>query len=95
MIKNFLSKMAEDIYHGVDSKHSRRLNPKLRQTAKHKLKKLNNTTKLATLRRSPNNQLRKLKENLSEFWSIKISEQWTIIFKWDARTSSAYDVHLI
>jgi len=87
--------MAEDIYRGVDSKHSRRLNPKLRKKAKHMLKKLNNTTKLATLRIPPSNKLRKLKENLSEFWSIKISEQWIIIFKWDARTSGVYDVHLI
>ena len=95
MIENFLSKMAEDLYHGVNSKHSRKLSTHLHQKAKRLLDQLNNATKLSTLRVPSCNKLVKLTGNLSEFWQIKINEQWAIIFKWDPDHSKALEVHLI
>lgn len=37
---------------------------------------------LDDLRSPPNNRLEKLKGNLAEFHSIRINDQWRIVFKW-------------
>lgn len=83
MVKSFSSKLAEDIFHGIDSKHSRKLPRQLLGKARRKLDQLNAATLLDTLRVPPGNKLRKLEGNLSEYWRIKIDKQWAVIFKWD------------
>jgi len=43
---------------------------------------LNNSLDINDLRTPPANRLEKLSGSLSEFYSIRINDQWRIIFKW-------------
>ena len=49
---------------------------------------LNNTSELFELRSPPNNRLEKLKGDLRGLYSIRVNDQWRIVFRW-----SGGDVH--
>lgn len=40
----------------------------------------------------PSNKLEKLKGNLKDFYSIRINDQWRIIFKWESGNSSEVEI---
>jgi proteic killer suppression protein len=44
---------------------------------------LNNSQSILDLRIPPSNRLEKLSGKLSEFYSIRINDQWRIVFKWE------------
>ena len=50
--------------------------------AKRKLEALNAASRLDDLLVPPSNRLEKLKGDLKEFYSIRINDQWRVIFKW-------------
>jgi proteic killer suppression protein len=45
---------------------------------------INNSIDLNDLRIPPSNRLEKLSGNLKDFYSIRINDQWRIIFSWQA-----------
>jgi proteic killer suppression protein len=49
---------------------------------------LNNSQNLIDLKVSPSNKLEKLSGKMSDFYSIRINDQWRIVFKWDDGNSS-------
>jgi len=61
--------------------------------AKRKLEALNAASRLEDLKVPPSNRLEKLKGNLKEFYSIRVNEQWRIIFQW--RAGDVYEVRII
>jgi proteic killer suppression protein len=61
--------------------------------AKRKLEALNAASRLADLNVPPSNRLEKLKGDLARFNSIRIKDQWRIIFKW--QDGDAYEVKII
>ena len=44
---------------------------------------LNNSQNITDLRTPPSNRLEKLSGKLAEYYSIRINNQWRIIFKWE------------
>jgi len=46
------------------------------------------------LRVPPANQFEKLKGKLDGFQSIRVNQQWRIIFRWDGSRGEATDVYL-
>lgn len=54
---------------------------------------LNNSINLNDLTVPPSNKLEKLKGKLREFYSIRISNQWRIIFKY--KNGNASEVEII
>ena len=50
--------------------------------AKRKLEAVNAASRLDDLRVPPSNRLEALKGNLKGFHSIRINDQWRIVFKW-------------
>jgi toxin HigB-1 len=52
------------------------------RSAKRKLEMLNATAKLEDLRVPPSNRLEKLERDLKGFYSIRINDQWRLIFRW-------------
>lgn len=93
MIKTFGDKATEDLYHGKRTKRVLRFPPDLLKTALRKLDMLNAATKLSDLRVPPNNRLEKLSGDLDGYWSIRVNDQWRIIFEWS--DSDAYRVSLV
>lgn len=64
--------------------------------AKRKLEALNAASRLEDLKLPPSNRLEKLRGELKDFYSIRVNEQWRVIFKWldgDAHQVRIVDYH--
>ena len=57
-----------------------------------KLRILNNAQDLADLRIPPANRLEKLSGKLKQFYSIRINDQWRIIFQWNSGNATAVEI---
>ena len=53
---------------------------------------LNNSQNIADLQVPPSNRLEKLKGSLKDFYSIRINNQWRIIFKWNTGNASVVEI---
>ena len=80
MIKSFGSRETEKIWNGT---RSSKLPLEIQQIGRRKLRMLNNSISIVDLRVPPSNRLEKLTGNLKDYYSIRINDQWRIIFKWD------------
>ncbi|MFN9324871.1 MAG: type II toxin-antitoxin system RelE/ParE family toxin, partial [Flavobacteriales bacterium] len=54
----------------------------IQEMARRKLRMLNNSHSVIDLRVTPANRLEKLKGDLADHWSIRINDQWRVIFQW-------------
>jgi toxin HigB-1 len=90
MIVSFGSKMTRKIWDGERVKD---FPTELQEISRRKLRMLNNSQNLLDLQVPPSNRLEKMKGNLKVYHSIRINDQWRIIFKWD--NGSAGDVEII
>ncbi|MBI1776761.1 MAG: type II toxin-antitoxin system RelE/ParE family toxin [Proteobacteria bacterium] len=61
--------------------------------AKRKLEAVNAASRLDDLQVPPSNRLEKLRGDLMEFHSIRINDQWRIIFKW--RDGEPHEVRIV
>ncbi len=61
--------------------------------AKRKLEAINAAGRLEDLRVPPANRLEKLKGHLQAFYSIRINDQWRVIFRW--LDGEAYDIQIV
>ena len=61
--------------------------------AKRKLEALNAANRLDDLTVPPSNRLEKLKGKLKDFHSIRINDQWRIIFRWI--NGEAHEVRIV
>ena len=80
MIIGFASKETEKIWLG---KLSKKLPQDIQQTARRKLRMLNNAQRLDDLKLPPNNRLEVLKGDRKGYFSIRINVQWRICFSWE------------
>ncbi|HEV7230506.1 MAG TPA: type II toxin-antitoxin system RelE/ParE family toxin [Bacteroidia bacterium] len=79
MILSFGSKETRKIWEGERIKG---LSLDLQEIGRRKLRMLNNSQNIADLQIPPSNRLEKLKGNLKDFYSIRINDQWRVVFKW-------------
>lgn len=89
MILSFGNKETEKIWNGVKSL---KLPGEIQGIARRKLRIINNSININDLRIPPANNLEKLKGSLKEFHSIRINDQWRVIFKW--RNGNAFEVEI-
>ena len=82
MICSFGNKTAKDLFHGESSRFARMLPNELHAIAARKLDQLNTAFKLVDLRVPPCNRVEPLKGYLKGFYSIRINDQWRVVFKW-------------
>jgi len=80
MISSFGDKDTRKIWEG---ERIRGLSQELQELARRKLRMLNNSQNLSDLMIPPSNRLEKLKGNFKAFHSIRINDQWRIIFQWN------------
>ena len=90
MIISFGSSETEKVWKGERVK---KWPTEIQNIGRRKLRMLNNSTDLADLRIPQANRLEKLSGNLKEFYSIRINNQWRIMFKWNA--GNAFLVEII
>jgi proteic killer suppression protein len=85
MIVSFGSKKTEKIWNGI---RINKLPNEIQEVGRRKLRMLNNSQNLNDLKIPPSNRLEKLGGNLKEYYSIRINDQWRIIFKWKENNAS-------
>lgn len=93
MIISFGDKATSDLFHGLSSRHVRKLQNQLLEIALYKLDVLNAAQNLDDLRSPPGNRLEPLKGNFKGFHSIRINSQWRIVFRWDS--NAAHEVQIV
>jgi proteic killer suppression protein len=84
VIVSFADATTADIYHGSDTKAARKLPRELWNRIQQKLDLLNACTSVEDLRAPPANRLEKLKGDLAGFHSIRVNQQYRIIFRFAA-----------
>ena len=89
MIQSFGDKDTKKIWEGERIKG---LSTEMQEMARRKLRMLNNSQNLTDLQIPPSNRLEKLKGNLKEFYSIRINDQWRIIFKWSNGNANQVEI---
>ncbi len=92
MIISFGDRATEDLYHGRKSKHARKLPPGITSVALRKLDMLNAARNLQDLMSPPGNRLEALHGDLKGRHSIRINDQWRVVFRWVS--GDAHDVRL-
>ena len=90
MIISFGSKDTEKIWNGERTK---RIPIEIQQVGRRKLRMLNNSQNIRDLKIPPSNHLEKLSGKLKDFYSIRINDQWRIVFKWE--NNHAKEVEII
>ena len=85
MILSFGSKETEKIWNGVRVKG---LPNEIQEIGRRKLRMLNNSQNTLDLNIPPSNRLEKLSGNWKNFYSIRVNDQFRIVFKWESGNAS-------
>ena len=91
MIVSFACKDTERFYH--TGRRPKWLPPSVTKVAVRKLDMLNAAHNLTDLRSPPGNRLEALKGKLAGHHSIRVNDQWRVVFRW--HESNAHDVRII
>ena len=87
MIVSFGDKTTEDIFHGFDTKAARRIAQVLWVRVQANLDLLNASTTLEDLRVPPSNRLEKLRGDWAEFYSLRVNDQYRVVFRFTGSVS--------
>jgi proteic killer suppression protein len=90
MIRSFADAETEKVWTGVKS---RRLPPDIQDKALVKLRMLNRAMTIDDLRNPPGNRLEKLKGVHRDKYSIRVNDQWRVVFAW--KEGGAWNVQII
>lgn len=78
----------------MDDVRSRSIPPDLESRVFRKFQMIDDAATDRDLRVPPSNHFEKLRGKLAEFHSIRVNQQWRLIFKWDSSRGEATDVYL-
>jgi len=93
MIRNISGKPTQDIYDGLNSRYARKVPKALHAKARRLLDQINAAPDVAFLRIPPSNRLKILHGDFTGYWSLRINDQWRIVFRWQGH--DALDVEII
>jgi len=91
VIATFGDKATADLFHGVDSKAARQWKD-IARVATRKLDMVNAAHVLDDLKVPPGNRLEALKGDLKGYHSIRVNQQWRVVFKW--KDGAAHEVSI-
>jgi proteic killer suppression protein len=89
MIVSFGNKETEKIWQG---QRVSKIPLTVQEVGRRKLRMLNNAVNLTDLRIPPANRLEKLLGNFKDFYSIRINDQWRIVFQWTTGNASEVEI---
>ncbi|MGI8708326.1 MAG: type II toxin-antitoxin system RelE/ParE family toxin [Actinomycetota bacterium] len=92
MIASFSDRATEALFHGERGKAIRRIPSDIRSVAIRKLDLVNAAHELQDLRVPPGNRLEALKGELRGKHSIRINDQWRVVFRWES--GDAHEVEI-
>jgi len=82
MIRSFGDKLTEDVFHGRRTRAVLRLAEALVRGAEKKLDLIEAAARLDDLRSPPGNRLEALGGDLKGWHSIRVNDQWRLVFRW-------------
>lgn len=82
MIVSFGNRATEDLFHGRRSRRARAVPEGIVPGILRKLDMLNAAHRLEDLRMPPGNRLEALRGDLKGLHSVRVNEQWRIVFRW-------------
>lgn len=83
MINSFANDLAEDLFEDRKTKSTRSFPPELHRVAQRKLQYLHEAAELNDLKVPPGNKLETLRGKREGFYSIRINDQWRLIFQYN------------
>jgi len=92
MIVSFGDNATADLNHGRTTHRIRRFPPTIIPLALRKLDMLNAAYRLNDLQEPPGNRLEALKGDLAGYHSIRVNNQWRLVFRWE--DNNAHEVSL-
>jgi proteic killer suppression protein len=92
MIASFGDKVTEDLFHGRQTRRVQGVPAEILPAVLRKLDMLNAANALQDLRSPPGNRLEKLSGGLKGFHSVRVNDQWRLVFRWES--SEAHQVSL-
>jgi len=93
MIVSFADRATEDLYHGRPTSRMRRFPSNVVAAALVRMDLLNGAASMLDLRSPPGNRLEALRGDLRGCHSIRVNEQWRLVFRW--KDNNAADVRLV
>jgi proteic killer suppression protein len=93
VISSFADQTTEDIFHGAETRASRAIPKSIWSIARRKLDALNAAKDVKDLRAPPGNRLERLKGSLAGKWSIRINDQFRVVFAFE--NGVALDVQVV
>ncbi len=93
MVRGFGNQLAEDLYYDRKTKATRSFPPELRRIARRKILFLHDAAELRDLRSPPGNKLEALRGDRKGSHSIRINDQWRVVFVW--KGNNAYEVEVV
>jgi proteic killer suppression protein len=93
VIESFGNAVAEDLFDDKNSRATRAFPTELRRPARRKLQYLHEAADLSDLKSPPGNRLESLKGDFKGFHSIRINDQWRVVFRWSG--GNAFDVQIV
>ena len=93
MIRSFGDRASEDLYHGRPTARARRFPREVVDAALVKMDSLNGAASMLDLRSPPGNRLEARKDDLKGWHSIRVNDQWRLIFRWQG--NDAHNVRLV
>ncbi len=93
MIQSFASKAVQDIYDGVNSRYARKIQSELHEKIRRLFDQINAAITIDTLRIPLGNRLEKLSGDLKGFWSLRVNDQWRVIFRLEE--GNALDIDIV
>jgi proteic killer suppression protein len=85
VISSFGDPATEDLFHGRTTARVRRFPVGVARVALRKLDALNAATALGDLRSPPGNRLEALRGRLEGYHSLRVNEQWRLVFRFEDR----------
>ncbi len=93
MIASFGDRATEDLFHGRATSRVLRFPEDVVPAALRKLDMLVAAASLLDLRSPPGNHLEALGGNLKGYHSIRVNQQWRVVFRWQG--NRAHEVRLV
>jgi proteic killer suppression protein len=93
VIESFGNALAEDLFDDKSSKGTKAFPPELHRAARRKLQYVHEAADLSDLKVPPGNRLEGLKDDWKGFHSIRINDQWRVVFRWSG--GNAFDVQIV
>ncbi len=88
MIQSFGNRLAEDLFYDRQSKARRSFPKELVRAARRKILIVHDAAELSDLMAPPGNRLESLRGKWRGYHSIRINDQWRVVFKWNSGRAS-------